>query len=168
MNSIPMAVVAVIGGVMMLTQPSFAANPQKDTASPSIREVATSMAANDESGPAFRRRHDGAERGGRDNDRGRPGDYYPRREMSPPGWRREATPSQQPNAIAEFHFARGNARIDIKCPTDALQPCVSAAGQLIGRVLRMTNAPSASGGTKVKPDNEGDVKDDDHQPEGGT
>lgn len=48
---------------------------------------------------------------------------------------------------ARFHFARGNARIDIQCPPqNDMQSCVQAAGQLLDKLSSMQNS------TLAKPD----------------
>ena len=40
----------------------------------------------------------------------------------------------------QFHFARGNERIDIQCPADQnVQTCVSVASQLIDKVMSSAN-----------------------------
>jgi hypothetical protein len=48
---------------------------------------------------------------------------------------------------AHFHFARGNARIDIQCPPqNDMQSCVQAAGQLLDKISSVQNS------TLAKPD----------------
>ena len=44
----------------------------------------------------------------------------------------------------QFHFARGNERIDIQCPADQnVESCVSAASQLIDKVMSSANKSDA-------------------------
>ncbi len=44
----------------------------------------------------------------------------------------------------QFHFARGNERIDIQCPADQnVESCVSAASQLIDKVMGLANRGDA-------------------------
>ena len=44
----------------------------------------------------------------------------------------------------QFHFARGNERIDIQCPADQnVESCVSAASQLIDKVVSLANKSDA-------------------------
>ena len=46
---------------------------------------------------------------------------------------------------ARFHFSRGDAQIDIRCPqNETLQNCVQAASQLIDKVHGLTPGPSES------------------------
>jgi hypothetical protein len=47
---------------------------------------------------------------------------------------------------AHFRFTRGNARIDIKCPTNEdVEHCVKAAGELIGKVMSMKENAGTAG-----------------------
>jgi hypothetical protein len=161
MKNVSFAALAAIGLATTLIQPAIAA-PQDGAGSLSVRDFAQSaVAANDERGSAFQRRREGTERRDRRDDQGRATNRRLRQEMFGP-WRLEQGPGQQP--VAEFHFARGNARIDVKCPAAALQPCVRAAAQLIEQVMRTASPPSASEGTRTKPDRE---DDDNHAPEQG-
>jgi hypothetical protein len=44
----------------------------------------------------------------------------------------------------QFHFARGNERIDIQCPADQnMESCVRAASQLIDKVMNSANKSDA-------------------------
>jgi hypothetical protein len=41
---------------------------------------------------------------------------------------------------ARFHFARGNARIDVRCPADEdVRVCVRAAGELLDKIAELHN-----------------------------
>jgi hypothetical protein len=41
---------------------------------------------------------------------------------------------------ARFHFARGNARIDVRCPPDEdVRACVKAAGELLDKIAELHN-----------------------------
>jgi hypothetical protein len=48
--------------------------------------------------------------------------------------------------IAQFRFALGNSRVDIRCPAnDYFQECLKAAGQLIGQMSDMAQSKAAVG-----------------------
>jgi hypothetical protein len=56
---------------------------------------------------------------------------------------------------AHFHFARGNASIDIRCPADqAIERCTRAAGDLIDKImsLRQSGAAAATKPAAPNPD----------------
>jgi len=47
---------------------------------------------------------------------------------------------------AHFRFTRGNARIDIKCPTNEdVEHCVKAAGELVDKVMSMKENAGTAG-----------------------
>jgi hypothetical protein len=72
--------------------------------------------------------------------------------MGPMMWRRHQT---MMNAMggAHFHFARGKARIDIRCPAQTnLQACVHAATELLDKIAELRHGGDNTTGSAA-PDN---------------
>jgi hypothetical protein len=57
---------------------------------------------------------------------------------------------------ARFHFARGNARIDVRCPADEdVRVCVQAAGKLLDKIAELRGGRGNTTGSAAGEDNGG-------------
>ena len=94
-------------------------------------------------------RDDNGERDGWHGDRHWTG---PRMGMGPMMWRRHQMALGAMGG-ARFHFARGKARIDIRCPAQTnLQACVHAATELLDKIAALRNGGDNTTGSAMQND----------------
>jgi hypothetical protein len=71
--------------------------------------------------------------------------------MGPMMWQRHRTMRNAMGGGAQFHFARGKARIDIRCPAQAnLQACVHAATELLDKIAELRNGGDTTTGSATQ------------------
>jgi hypothetical protein len=71
--------------------------------------------------------------------------------MGPMMWRRHRMMMNAMGGGAQFHFARGKARIDIRCPAQAnLQACVHAATELLDKIAELRNGGDNTTGSAAQ------------------
>lgn len=74
----------------------------------------------------------------------------PRMGMGPMMWRRRQMALDAMGG-ARFHFARGKARIDIRCPAQGnLQACVHAATELLDKIAALRNGGDNTSGSATQ------------------
>lgn len=71
-------------------------------------------------------------------------------------WRRHQAMMMDAFGGAQFHFARGKARMDIRCPAQTnLQACVHAATELLDKLAQLRNGNDSTTGSATG-DDDGD------------
>jgi hypothetical protein len=139
MNSFQLAMAATLIGIAGLSQPANAQPSDQPGSRASNQMESSANNANEDCGPR------GMHRGMMGPSRDIMG--WHRGMMGPRGW------GGGPRiAGAHFHFSRGDASIDIRCPADqAVERCVRAAGDLIDKVMSMKQSGVANPTPGQKP-----------------
>jgi hypothetical protein len=125
MKSMQLALAAAIIGTVGVLQPVNAQPTEQSGIRAGNQTEQNANMPNEDCGPR------GMHRGMMGANRGMMG--WNRGMMGPRGWG-----GGPRNTGAHFHFSRGNASIDIRCPADqAVERCVRAAGDVIDKVMNI-------------------------------
>jgi hypothetical protein len=83
------------------------------------------------------------------------GNWHMRMGMGPMGWQR---PMMRALGGAQFHFARGNSRIDVRCSVqEDTRACVQAATKLLDAIAQMRNGGHADRSGAALDDDNGET-----------